>query len=269
MDIYAFTDYRALIRKRLSILPRAGYGERGKIAKKLGVSSALVSQIFAGSKDLTEDQGFRLAEHFEFNDQETTYFLLLIQRDRAGDHKLKKLFEKQISKAQTDAQKLKSRIAWEKELTFEQQAVFYSDWLYTAVHALTSIKSMNNADAIAERLGTSRARIVEVINWLLQFALCKEENGKLVIGPMTTFIDRNSPLTTRHHSNWRQKAIEKMSDPKDRDFFFTAPFTVSKNDYESVRKDLLQFIDGLSKRVAKSNPQTLAAINIDLFEAGV
>ena len=266
MNIYDFADYRAVIKKRLSLLPNNGYGESGKIAKRLHVSSALISQILSGAKSLTEDQGYRLAEHFEFNEQETIYFLLLVQRERVGEHKLKKLLEKQISQAQTNAQKLKTRITAERELTFEQQAVFYSDWLYTAVHALTSIKSMNDVDAIAERLNISRPKIVEIVNWLLQFGLCKEEHDKLVIGPMTTFIDKNSALVSRHHSNWRQKGMEVMSDPRERDFFFTAPFTVSRADYDQIRNELVQFIDTMSKRVSKSAPQVLAAINIDYFE---
>lgn len=266
MDIYDFTDYRAVIRKRLSLLPKNGYGELGKIAKTLTVSSALISQILSGTKNLTEDQGYRLAEYFKFNESETIYFLLLVQRERVGDQKLKKLFEKQIAQAQKNAQKLKNRITVETELTFEQQAVFYSDWLYTAIHALTSIKAMNSVDTIADRLGISRPKVVEVVNWLLQFGLCKEEHGKLVIGPMTTFVEKNSALFSRHHSNWRQKGMEAVSDPRERDFFFTAPFTISKTDYDQVRKELVQFIDGMSKRVAKSPPQVLAAINIDYFE---
>jgi uncharacterized protein (TIGR02147 family) len=265
MDIFSASDYRELIRSLLGQMPNRGYGQLGRIARHLGVNQTLVSQVMSGTKEFTEEQGFLLAEFFQFNDQETEFLLLLIRRERAGHHKLKQFFEKQIIRARDKAQKVKHRVSKEKELTLEQQAVFYSSWLYTAVHGLTAIPSKQSVETIAVHLGVSRARILEISNWLLKAGLCKEAEGRLMVGPKTTFVEKEAALSTRHLSNWHVKALESMSEKKDNDLFFSAPITVSEADYIEIRKGLINQISKISKCVDKSESQLLAALNIDCF----
>lgn len=266
MDVFDYRDYREIIRVRIESLPKRGFGQLSQLAKAVGVSAAFVSQVLSGRKNLSEDQGYLAAEYFSLNEPETFYFVLLIQRERAGHHKLQKLLDRRIASLSREAQKVKTRIVTEKELSFELQAVFYSDWLFTAIHTLSSIPQFQSVDAIAEHLKVPRPRVVEAANWLLQYGLCKEVKGRLVMGPATTFVERGSSLARRHHGNWRQKAIEAMSKESEESFFFTAPFSISKDDYKLIRKELVQLIDSIAKRVGKTSPEMMATINVDLFE---
>jgi uncharacterized protein (TIGR02147 family) len=265
MDFFNASNYRELIRSRFEQMPNRGYGQMGRIAKYLGVNQTLVSQVMSGLKEFTEEQGFLLGEYFELNDLETEFLLLLIRRDRAGHHKLKQFFEKQIIRARSEAQKVKHHVSREKELTIEQQSIFYSSWIYSAVHGLTAIPSKQSVEAVASHLGVSRARISEIANWLLRVGLCKELQGRLVVGPKSTFVEKESPLSGQHLSNWHVKAQELMVEKMDSDLFFSAPITVSEKDYAEIRKELVQQIAKISKRVEKSESQILAAFNIDCF----
>lgn len=192
--------------------------------------------------------------------------MILIQRERAGSHNVRRLLDREITTRQQEAQKVKNRITLESELSPEAQAIFYSDWMYTAIHALTSIEEFQNVDAIAERLALPRSKVVQAVATLLHYGLCKEQKGKIVVGPSTTFVDRDSPLANRHHANWRLKAIEKMPQAREEDFFFTAPFSVSKKDFSAIRTEIVRLIDGIAKRVDKSDPEMIATINLDFFQ---
>lgn len=263
--IYEHDDYRALIRARIAQMPREGHGQLRELAKALRISPTLISQILNGAKNLTEEQACFAAEFFGFNDHETKFFLNLVLRERAGHHRLKKLYEKELSRLRTESRKMKHKFNLGQELSEEAQAVYYSNWLYTAVHMLSSIERRQSVAAIADYLGVSRPRVAEVVRWLASQGLCKEEGGKVIPGPVTHYLDRDSLIAPRHHSNWRQKAIEAMADITEDDFFFTAPFTVSEKDWKQLRADLAELVSSLSKRVASTDPETLVAINVDLF----
>lgn len=266
MDVYVIEDYRQLIRGLIESKPKQGYGQLTRLATHIGVNPTYLSQILSGLKNLSDDQGYLAAEFFGLNERETFYFLLLIQKERAGSHQVKKLIDRELKSRQSEAKKLKNRIVTETELTQEAKAIFYSDWAYTAIHALTSIEGYQTVDLIADHLALPRSRVGEIVDWLLRHGLCKEARGRLSVGPATTFVERESPLSTRHHSNWRLKAIEKMQRGAEEDFFFTAAFSVSEKDYQDFRMELVALIDKLAKRVGKSEPERLAAIDIDLFK---
>lgn len=265
MDIYDYRDYRALIREKIALLPQKGYGQLGKLARAMGVNATLVSQILNAKKNMTEDQAYLAAGFFDFNEHETAYLLLLVQRERAGGHQLKNFLEQQISAAQKRGRQVKARIRVATELTYEQQAVFYSSWLYAAVRSLSSIPEFQSRDPIAKRLAIPRGQVDTIADWLVQNGLCLEEGGKLSIGPAPTYVDRESPLAARHHANWRQKAIETMGSSSETDFHFTAALSLSRADQEAFRKELVKLVGALAKRVDKTDPELLAAINIDFF----
>ena len=266
MEIFNYTDYRKYIRDRIKASTKHGYGQLRKIAEKLSVSSALLSQVLNGSRNFSEDQAFTLCEYFELSNSESTFFILLVQKDRASTVKLKNHFERQLEAIRLESAKLSSKIQPDHLLAPEKQAVFYSSWLYAAVQTLASIEQFRDLDSITNRLGTSRVKVKEALDWLVANGFCKIADGKIMTGPVTTFIDRESLLASRHHMNWRAKGIEAMGKFSKSDFFFSAPFSCSKESYTEFRKKLLVLIEELAKDVKKGKPELMATINIDLFE---
>lgn len=266
MDIFEHRDYRKIVRLSIEARPKKGYGQINKLANELGVSGALISQVLSGAKNFTEDQGYLTARYFGFNESETSYFVLLVHRERVAHHQLKKMLDRQISQRQKESIKTKSKLVLEHELSFSEQAVYYSQWLYAAVHMLSTIPKLQSIDKMAGFTGVSRQRIEEIADWLASCGLCKKDGDKLEVGPSAVFVDQSSPLASRHHMNWRHKAFERMGEDKENNFFFTAPFTVSEEDYLEIRKSLSQFIGQLTKKVVDSKSETLANINIDLFK---
>src|SRR6185312_5992531 len=103
-----------------------------RFAKALSTSSVAVSQVFRGPRELSLEQGVRLAEFLGLNTLETDYFLLLLHKARAGSHALGKILSRQIAELRARGQEVATRIVHE-QLSDEDKAVFYSNWLYLAV----------------------------------------------------------------------------------------------------------------------------------------
>lgn len=265
MDVFEFDDYRELVRTHIASKPKNGFGQLSRLARHLGVNATFVSQILAGTKNLSEEQAHKTSEFLELTEPETLFFLLLVQRERAGTRELKALYEKQIHERRRSARQVRGRITTEIELSATEQAVYYSDWLYTAVHTLSSIERFATVEAIAETLGISRARISAVATWLIEHGLCLTKGDRIAVGPRSTYVDRDSPLAARHHANWRLKAIERMQQPRAEDFFFTAPFSISVSDYQRIRDELSRMAAKVARTVEKTDPEVMATISIDLF----
>lgn len=161
------------------------------------------------------------------------------------------------------ATSLTSRIKFERELDEKNQALFYSNWYFSAVRLLTSIPKFQNRDSIAEALGLTQARINRVLDFLIAVGLCVEDKDKIKMGPARTHVSRESPLVARHHANWRLKTLEKVNQIEDDEIVFTNPVTLSKKDFNKIREELAQFIEKFQSTVNPSEPELLCCLNID------
>ena len=94
--IFEFEDYKKFVQSWIKASPSGGHGKYREIAKALSAHTTTISQVFNGEKDLTIEQAHLMAEFLGFNALETRYFLLLVQLERAGTHRLKLYYKKEI-----------------------------------------------------------------------------------------------------------------------------------------------------------------------------
>ena len=267
-SIFQNSDYKVFVRAWIEAQPKKGRGQLLKIGQLLNVSSVSVSHIFSGPRHLTSDQALEVAEFMGLAEKETEMFLLLVERDRASTVKLKNRIQRDIEVKRRLAQDLKSRLPQDAHLDEAARAIFYSQWYYSGVRILTSIDEFQSVNSIAERLSLPNNQVREVLDFLVRFGLCVESDGLFKIGPRKTHLGNDSNLVTRHHSNWRQKALENMrgknSEPEE--LFYTGPMTLSQEGLAMVRKVLVETIDQVLKIVAPSPSEEFACLNIDWFK---
>ncbi|MGZ3724004.1 MAG: TIGR02147 family protein [Bdellovibrionales bacterium] len=266
VSIFNFKDFRGFMRAQWKAMPKAGYGQSRKLAEHLGVHTTLVSQIMQGDKAFTPEQAASACEFFALNDLETDYFLLLVQLDRAGTPVLRRALTRQIETVQRQARELSNRLVAKGKLTEEHRAVFYSDWIYSAVRQLTAIDGFQSVDKIAAHLNFSKKRIKEAVEFLLSVGLCKEESGRLRIGPASTHVESSSAWVRLHHLNWRNKSIEALNQNGPAQLHYTAPMTLSRADAEQIREMIAKFLESVDRVIEPSPSESLHCLNIDWFE---
>lgn len=264
MEIFEYSDYKSFVKSTIQSRPKAGRGQYRKMAEALGVTSVLISQIFSGPKDLTIEQAHDLTQFFGLSNLEKKYFLLLVQKERAGTHGLKQFIDQQLEEILEQSLAVRSQFENIKELTEEQKATFYSSWIYSATRLMTAAEEPVEVETICQVLGQPREKIVEVIQFLLDSGLCKMEEGQVKIGPHQTHVGRDSKFLIQHLRNWRIKALEKIEDINEQDeLSYSGPMMLSERAAKEVRKNLLSFIRESTNSALHSEAETLYCLNLD------
>ena len=266
MNFFESTDYRKLLLFRVYQYPKKGYGILKKISEHLNVNSTFISQVVSGTKDFNLEQASLLCEFFGYSELETKYFLLLVQKTRAGNESLRKFLKKQIEEVRVESNKLSARLTADTALSDSNKAIFYSKWYYSAVRQMLAIPGHHNPESIAVSLGLPRKVVVQALEFLLKTGLCREENSKIVIGPSSTHLGAESPLVKMHHLNWRNKAMDLIDQDHPSKLHYSSPMTLSKKDVQKVRALLLDSIEQVGKTVDNSESEEFYCLNLDWFK---
>jgi uncharacterized protein (TIGR02147 family) len=265
ISIFIFDSYKSFLEKKILSLPNNGRGFTTKLAEYMQLNPSFLSQVIKADKHFSLEQALKVAEYLSLNALEQEYFLCLIQHERAATIELRNYFHKKIVTIKSDSQKIVRRLQDQKELGANEQAIFYSNWYYSAVRLSTDIPKLNDEKLIARYLDIPLAKVNELIEFLVSNGLCQKTEEGIKLGVKKTHLPESSPHIFTHHRNWRQKAVENYSKFKKKDMAFSAPLTLSKEDFFLVKQELLNCIEKISKTVSNSPSQEVACLNIDFF----
>jgi uncharacterized protein (TIGR02147 family) len=190
------------------------------LAEKLSTSNAAITQIFKGQREISQEHALELAEEFNFNNKELSYFLLLTDYARTSSHKLKKVLSQQIQKIQTEQRSLINKVEKDKVLSEEIKSIYYSSWVYTGLRNLVALEEFNSLQLLSDKLKIPPQQLSKVIDFLTQNQLLIIEDKKLKIGHQRTHLENDSPFVTKHHQNWRLKSMTEMTNHKDIDLYY-------------------------------------------------
>ena len=211
------------------------------------------------------EQAQLMAEYLGFTFQETEYFLCSVQFQRAGTTKLRVYFKEKLNVLQKSSLELSERVRQDRQLSEEEKSIFYSHWLYASIWLQTSLLGGQTLDQVVKRFEISRERAVEILQFLAETQLCVFENGYYVMGPQSIHLPRNSVHLTKHHTNWRLRAIEASDKISQEELMYTAPISVSKADFKKIRNRLADVIKEVTDIAIKSEAEELASFNLDFF----
>lgn len=265
MDIFEYHNYKQCVNDWISEQKGGGHGQLRQMSLHLNINSVVMSQVFRGDRELTLEQALGVSEYIGFTEMERDYFLLLVQKERATNHQLKNVFEKQLQTLNNQAQSLKNRVKHHK-FTDEDKATFYSQWYYSAIRLGVSIPKFNSVSMIAEHLNLDRVHVAKVIDFLIKHKLVVEKDGHLDMGPQVTHIGHDSPFVVRHHTNWRLKSLQTMEKASDSDLYYTGPMALSNEAADKIRKLLIELVERSTNEASTSESETLRCLNIDWFK---
>lgn len=266
MSIFNFKETKAFLRHYIHHLPKKGRGQISEIAKAVGVSTSLVSQVISGKKTFTPEQIQKLSEHIGLIGLEADYLAFLNQKERAGSKKLSEYWNEKINEIREKSLQLSSRLKTDKTLTKEQKAIFYSSPIYSAVRLYCSVGAKGKSlDDICTRFGLSRIKASTLVNFLVETDLCVEEDGRYFLGSQKTHLEKSSPHILQHHSNWRLRSLQQYDDLTDQELMYTAPVSLSKDDFQQLREEMVGFIKTFLDRVHASPAEEIACFNLDFF----
>jgi hypothetical protein len=161
---------------------------------------------------------------------------------------------------------IKENFTQARELDETEKAQFYSNWYYSGIRIAVSLPAYRSAEALSEKFKIPEDKVREILQFLVQVGLVEQQDGQFKVGSRFTMINRDSPFVNNHRRNWRLKALENLTSPQGDAIHMSAPFSLSLDNYEFVHREILAFIDRISKEIQVGTAEEVACLNVDWFK---
>lgn len=270
LSIYEFENYKTYLIDWIKSRPSRGRGVKLAIAKACRCQSAYISRVLHGDAQLSLEQAEGINEYLHHSEEERHYFLLMVQKERAGLPKLRRYFVQQIEQIQQRRLVLKERFQVKMTLSTEDQVTYYSAWYYVAMHILTTIPRFQAKETIAMHMGLTPQKTGEILEFLHSVGLVKEDRGRYTVGAARIHLGNDSGLIAKHHTNWRLKALQSLDrddrTQKNEDLHYTSVVSLSESDFRKLKAKWIQEIESFNSVVKDSQEETLACLTLDFFK---
>ena len=266
-NLFEYTDYRAYL---IDALPTHGdaRGARTKLALELGVQKGFISSILHGNAELSLEQAYRTSLFLSHTEEERDFYLLLVQKDRAGSKDLQAHFEKKIKTISNKRREIKERIQVKASLSESDQLTYYSSWHYTAIHMCLRVPNTQSLHSIANYLNLPARRVSEVLEFFVKTGMAEQKGETFLVGPTRIHLASDSPLVSKHHTNWRMQAISALDRKNKNDLHYSAIYSISPSAAEKIREKLLNLIQELEPVIRDAKDEGVYTLCFDLFNLG-
>lgn len=265
--VFEFSSYKPYLERRLGGY-RQRRGQRSQVAKALSCQPTFVTQVLNGNAHFSLEQAERLNRYLGHSEDESEFFFLLIQHDRAGTKELRDYFLKKIEAVRASRQVLVNRLGKSQTLSLEQQSVYYSSWHYAALHIAVAIPGLQTREALADYFKLPLKKVTETLQYLSSTGLVRLEDGRYIIGATKIRLGNNSPSIIRHHGNWRVQALESLDREEPTDLHYSGVLCLTLKDKEKIKSMILDALKEHLKISDAAREEELVCYNIDLFSLG-
>jgi uncharacterized protein (TIGR02147 family) len=266
-SIFLFKDYKKYLLDFLENQPQRGRGLRGKWAEAAGCQLAYVSHVLGGPPHFSLEQAESISRFVGHSQEETEYFLLLVEKARAGTASLKQFFQHLIEAKLEYYHNLRNRMKIQASLKLEDQAIYYSRWHYAAIHMILTIPEYQTAVAISEYFSMPLVKVKEYLSFLVTRHLAEEAtSGRYSVKEQFLHIGKESPLFPHQQVTWRHKAIESIYNKDANAIHFASCFSLSARDIAKIKDILGQTIEDTTEVIKPSKEEKLFSICLDFFE---
>lgn len=212
------------------------------------------------------EQAHKIPDFLGLSKNEKFAFILLVQKEKIQDAQGKKFLDEQIKELNVQNKTIKGRLENIEELSDEAKARYYSSWIYGAVHILCAFENIRDIDDLSAHLKMDVASLSECVQFLLEHRLLEGGPRELKIGKRQIHLGHDSRYVHSHHTNWRLKAIEKLSLQKFQGTHFSSLIGISKKDAEPINEILLRAVSEINQVVQKSGEEAAYVVNLDFFD---
>lgn len=266
-SVFEANDYKAYLNDRLDDPSRGGgRGARARLSKAIGCQTAYTAQVLRGTAHFSLEQAESINAFLGHSDEESHFFLLLVQVARAGSGPLRQRFEREIARLQEARLFLKNRLGVKQPLGHEDQVIYYSSWQYAAIHALVSIPKLRAPQSLSRRLGLEMGKINEALSFLSRSGILEETAHGYKIGTARIHLGADSPLVAKHHINWRLQAIRALEGDTRENLHYSSVISLSESDASRIRELLIKALETIKPIVRDSAEETGRCLNIDFFK---
>ncbi|MFT6069316.1 MAG: hypothetical protein ACJAT2_002752 [Bacteriovoracaceae bacterium] len=236
------------------------------MAAFLGCQTAYVSQVLNQHVNFSLEQAVKMNQFWEHNKEESRFFLLLVQYQRAGSKDLEKFLKTEMDEIVEKRSNLKERLNIKDSLDETNQHIYYSAWYYAAVHILLSIPEFQTPKSIANHLRLPLKQIQEILSFLETTGLAVHKSGKYGIGLTRIHLSKTSVQIRRHHTNWRNQAITSIDKNEEEALHYSSVISMADKDVPKIKEIMIKAIEECREIIKTSKEERLQIMTMDFFK---
>jgi uncharacterized protein (TIGR02147 family) len=262
-NVHAFKSYPPYLSQALA---KDGPFRRADLCAHLNCQASFLSQVISGKSHLSLEHAVLVSEFLGHTPEEKKFFLLLVQKAKAGSKKLEAFFGEQIQAELESREPVKELIGVKGELSEESKAIYYSQWYYVAIHILVAFPEYQSFDHLKRKTGLPEEILREALKFLIKHEFVTQNDHRYQIGKARTHLGSKSPHVSRHHSNWRTKGLEAIERRRPDDLHYTAFLGVSRKGAEQIRELIMEFLRSSEEVVETTKEEAPYLLLLDFFE---
>lgn len=264
-NVFDFSEYRAFVVAALEHERAERKGAQARLAAHMGCQSAYLSMVLKGRADLSLEQAAAAAEFFHLGDEARHYFLLLVQRERAGSESLRRYFDSLIAELKQARTVLARRLAGTSTLAPENQPKFYSSWFYTAIHIALTVPALQHRAALQKYLGLPPDVLSAALEFLVAAGLAVRDGERYVVGPTRLHLEQASAFASAVHAQVRLRTLSALALPKADDFHYSSTISAAPRDLPRLKEIMMRAIEEMRAVIRASPEEGVYCYAMDLF----
>lgn len=263
-SIFEFTHYKIYLEAKTGA-SGTRKGVKAAMAKVVNCQPTYISQVLHGNAHLSLEQAEVLNGFFSHSHDEGIFFLLLVQKDRAGTKNLRNFFQEQIEEVLKKRLVLTKRLGAKETLSEVHQATYYSSWIYAALHIALTIPELRTRDALSGYFNLPVRRITEALDFLISTGLIRATEKGYEVTSAQIRLGNDSKNILKHHTNWRLQAAESLDREQLTDMHYSGVVSLSRVDVVKIKNILLEAVKESQVLIKDSKEEELCAVAIDFF----
>lgn len=266
MSIFDFEKYRDLMEFQIE---KSGNtrGYKSRLAAAADSQSSHISQVLSGSTHLTVEQAYGITRFWHFDNDATTFFINLVQRERSSNLEFTEYLTREIQKLRSKKNRLSDNINSRATISNPEGSRYYASWIYPAIHMLVTIPRYGSINALVAKLKIPEETVEKVVTDLVNMGLLTRDGSHLSVSQSNIHIESDSPWNISYHNIWRNVANQKMQQGmSSQNVHFTTLYSLSETDCKKLRAMVLDFIHSTRELVLPSREEKIVGFTCDLFE---
>jgi uncharacterized protein (TIGR02147 family) len=263
-EVFEFHSYVAYLVYVFSV-PRPRL-RRADLCRHLRCQPSFLSQVLTGKSHFTLEHAISTGEFLGHRRDERRFFLLLVQKDRAASKILRAHFEEEREAELSKRQPLKSVLGVEGEILPEDEALYYSQWWFSAIHILVAFPEFRTIEAISARLCLDFRTVKSALLFLTEKGFVVANREKYGIGKTRIHLGSQSPFLARHHMNWRSKCVDMLERSNEDDLHFSGVIGVSREGARRIKSALISLLRTSEDVIQNSKEEAPFVLLADFFE---
>jgi uncharacterized protein (TIGR02147 family) len=263
-EVFEFNDYRRYLTTALDA--EGERGRRSRLAEALRCQPAFVSRVLKGDAHFSQEHGMVINAFMEHREEEAEYFMVLLDYERAGSKVLKEFHRRKMDQIRARRQIVSERIGVKKGLSEVDQMTYYSAWYFAAIHILVMVPEFRSSGRLADRLKLPLTLVKDVLDFLVGVGLVAVDEKGYRPGLSRIHLPGDSPVISKHHMNWRLRAMQALEVKDLENLHYSGPICISKEVAGQMREMILHLLSDAEPLIREAKEEEVYCLDIDFFK---